>query len=1030
MIPILSEHPTLNPNSQRFLQALERLSFAGEIDRSAATRLAVATDNSIYQILPDAVVFPTCAEDVVRIAQLMAEPTHRDVSVVARGGGTGTNGQALSPGIVVDLSRHMTRIQEFDPRNGSVRVEPGVVLDDLNRHVKSANWFFGPTLSPSSRATLGGMISTNASGKGSRVYGRTADHVLELDVVLVDGTRIMARTVTLERARALSKRADREGQLYATLLDTLAEHRDSIESRWPDMPRSLTGYDLKTAMDPIEQTVSLIPVLAGSEGTLGFIVGATLRLLPIPKFKRTIALAYGEFDHALAAAEVLVRSDPSAIETIDGRILELAKNDAIWHKVEHLLSFNVEVRAVNLIEFVGEDLERLTTKIDALIANLRSLRSEPAGPIGITVAATEPDAAALWELRKKGVGLLGALKGDRRPIAFVEDTAVPPNQLSAYVREFRKILDDAGLVYGMFGHVDVGCLHVRPALNLRDPADEMQLRPISDQVVALVKRYGGVFWGEHGKGFRSEYVPEFFGPNLFDALCRIKQAFDPYGQLNPGKLAVVPGSDQQLVTIDGPKRAAQDRQIAPLAQHHFDVAIHCNGNGQCFTTDPDSIMCPSSKLRKDRVHSPKGRAALIREWLRQLSLKGYDAGSQLRRRASAEANEGSGWIDEFDDVKQRRTSRQYDFSHEVYDAMDGCLNCKACATQCPIKVDVPRMKSEFLSLYHERYGRPLRDYFVAALESILAVLSELPRFFNWWMRRRWVRHVMQRWIGIVDTPALAEISLRRELQRRRATWLEPEVVSRFSQLPEGERARHVILLQDAFTTFYEPRVALATYDLLIKLGFVPLVVPFFPNGKALVIKGFLSAFRRLAARNARRLNELAELGIQMIGIEPAVTLTYREEYPEHLGFHAVRFRVLLIQEWLDSVRDRLREFSGHSTADLDRPSPVLFGHCTERTSTPDSEAAWRRVFDAVGLKLESANVGCCGMCGVFGHESAHAQESRAIFGMSWQPKLAALDHRRAPLATGHSCRSQAKRIDAIALRHPIECLLERLGEQS
>ncbi|HMA92511.1 MAG TPA: FAD-binding oxidoreductase, partial [Polyangiaceae bacterium] len=439
MLPILSAPPSSDPNSLRFLDALAGNGFQGDVDRSLATRISAATDNSVYQVLPDAVVFPRSVGDVVCLAKLLADPMYRAVPVVARGGGTGTNGQSLSSGIVVDLSRHMASILEFNPEQGWVRVEPGVVLDDLNRHVRDANMFFGPTLSPSNRATLGGMISTNASGKGSRVYGRTADHVLELELVLIDGTQISTRDVTLAEARELSRRKDREGRLYATLLSTLERHRDEIQRRWPDMPRTLTGYDLKSASRNVhgQELVSLNPIVAGSEGTLGFIVGAKLRLLPIPRYKRTIALAYGEFGHALAAAEVLVKADPSAIETIDGRILELARKDAIWHQVKHLLSFDVQVHAVNLVEFVAMDATQLREKVERLVAELRASVGQPASPVGIVVTETDSDAAALWELRKKGVGLLGALRGERRPIAFVEDTAVPPAKLSAYVREFR-----------------------------------------------------------------------------------------------------------------------------------------------------------------------------------------------------------------------------------------------------------------------------------------------------------------------------------------------------------------------------------------------------------------------------------------------------------------------------------------------------------------------------------------------------------------------------------------------------------------
>jgi Fe-S oxidoreductase len=302
-------------------------------------------------------------------------------------------------------------------------------------------------------------------------------------------------------------------------------------------------------------------------------------------------------------------------------------------------------------------------------------------------------------------------------------------------------------------------------------------------------------------------------------------------------------------------------------------------------------------------------------------------------------------------------------------------------------------------------------------------LALLPQFFNWWMRRAWVRYVMQHWVGIVDIPPVATLDLRRELQRRDATVLTEAVESHLRTLPRGERSQFVILLQDAFTTFYEPKVLLATYDLMVKMGLKPLVVPYFPNGKALVIKGFLGAFRVLARRNAQRLNRLAELEIPMVGVEPAVVLTYRDEYPELLGSEAIQFRVELLQDWLAAESNRLSALATSQGAES--APPILFGHCTERTAAPLSQKTWSRVFEAVGLRLETPAVGCCGMCGVFGHEAAHVEESKGVYAMSWQPKILAAQQRTC-LATGHSCRSQVHRTDHIELRHPVELLLEHV----
>ncbi len=1022
MLPVLSERLGTNPLVHSFLRALKDSGFEGEIDQSAATRLSAATDNSVYQVLPDAVVFPRHVGDVERAARLLAESRFHELAAVPRGAGTGTNGQSLNHGVIVDLSRHQREILELNLEQGWVRVQPGVVLDDLNRELAPHGLFFAPTLSPSNRATLGGMVGTNASGKGSRIYGRTVDHVLSLEVVLLGGEHLTTAELPLAEAQLRAKRGDRIGRIYAACIAAATDHREEIERLWPKMPRTLTGYDLAQLVSP-EGQVDLKHVLVGSEGTLGFVTEVKLRILPIPRHRKVVALSYAAFDDALAAAEVLVSSDPSAIETIDDQILSLARVDPIWDDVGELLGQDERVRAINLVEFVGHDAALVGAHVDALVAKLEAESGQPGAALSATVAPTPRDAAALWELRKKGVGLLGAMKGDRRPVAFVEDTAVPPARLAAYVKEFRALLDGAGLRYGMFGHVDVGCLHVRPALNLRDPADEGRLRWLSDRVVELVKKHGGVFWGEHGKGFRSEYVPEFFGEQLFGALCSVKEAFDPHGQLNPGKLAVVRRLGQQLVSVDGPKKGAFDRQIGPASQKHFDVAIHCNGNGQCFSTDVNSVMCPSSKIRRDRVHSPKGRATMLREWLRQSSLQGADLGAQLAERSyPAEA----GLVEGINRLDQRRTPETYDFSHEVYDALDGCLSCKACATQCPIKVDVPRMKSEFLSLYHERYPRPLGDYFVAALEWILVFLAWVPQLFNATLGVPLVQRLLRTCVGMVDTPRLARRSLSSGLEQRS---IRPFNLVELQQLAADGSSRIVLIVQDAFTRFYEPQVVLATCDVLQALGWQPVLVPYRPNGKALHIKGFLSAFQRVARSNAAYLSGLAALGFPMVGLEPAVTLTYREEYPEVLGPDCPPFRVELLQDFLLSCANQsARLESLRIKASEQRTAPnafTLFGHCTEKTQAPAAQRAWVRVFEAFGLSLELGTVGCCGMCGVFGHEARHAEESRGIYAQSWQPKLAAAGAARDRiLVAGHSCRSQVERIDGQRQRHPVELLAQ------
>ena len=1025
MIPRLDIAPGIDAKIAQWLQRLKATRFGGDIETTLAARIAVATDNSIYEVMPQAVLFPRSCADVAAIMRMLGEPAAGDVQIVPRGGGTGTNGQALSSGVVVDLSRHMRGIVSIDVSSRTVEVEPGVVLDDLNRALAPHGLFFAPSLSPSDRATLGGMVATNACGKGSRVYGRTVDHVCELDVILVDGTEATLREMDMADAQQRARKCDTFGRIIRDVLQVLEASKELIASRWPVMPRSPSGYCLPRVVSADGKRFNLVPLFCGSEGTLGIVVRARLNLCPIPKHKRLLVLRYAQFDDALASAEMLVEANPAAIETIDDNILQLVRADILWHKVEHLLQDDGRTRAINLVEFTGNDAEQVERKLQRLQDSLSLHAGEPGAPIATSCHIAADDIAAMWEVRKKGVGLLGKMKGQRRPIPFVEDTAVPPARLAEYVREFRQLLESEGLRYGIFGHVDAGCLHVRPALDMRDPEDARRLRRISDQVSMMVKRYGGVLWGEHGTGFRSEYLPNYFGNELFEAMCRIKTAFDPEGRLNRGKLALAQGRGHVLTNIESSHRAQLDSAIAPDAQKHFPQALYCNGNGQCFNSDPNTVMCPSSKITHNRVHSPKGRAMMLRQWLRHMKAHGHDVAQTLERRLYppdfAPHSLLERWSHSF------ATAREYDFSHEVYEAFDGCLSCKACSTQCPIEVDIPRVKAEFLSLYHERYARPVRDYLMAALEPLLGAFGRFPRLLNWMLHNPIVAWIMRRFVGLVDLPRLGQLDRDSARTMRKYRYFS---VTELESLAIKDRARTVLVLQDAFTTFFEPHIVLAAAKLIERLGYHPLLVPYFPNGKALHIKGFMRSFSALAKCNAARISRLAALGIDIVGLEPAVTLTYREEYRHVLSSQTTELRVLLVHEWLMGKLPELAAL--RSPGDDFLPPPrkfTYFGHCTEQTAHPLTTKHWQEIFAALGVELSPANVGCCGMCGVFGHEQTHYPESRGIFELSWQPRLeSAKEKKETIVVAGFSCRHQVHRLIKRESKHPVVALLESMPD--
>ncbi|MBR7963866.1 FAD-binding oxidoreductase [Burkholderia vietnamiensis] len=996
-----------------FLAALHAAGFAGEIRVDHANRTVQATDNSIYQRLPQAVVCPAHADDVRLLARLLAEPAHRDVAVAARGGGTGTNGQSLTDGVVVDLSRNMNRILEINAQERWVRVQAGVVKDQLNAALKAHGLFFAPELSTSNRATVGGMINTDASGQGSCTYGKTRDHVLALDFVLLGGEQLHSDALDDDELARRCARQDRIGKVYRTARRISDEQAALIDAKFPKLNRCLTGYDLAHLREP-DGRFNLNSVLCGAEGSLGFVVEAKLNVLPIPKYSVLVNVRYAGFMDALRDARALLELKPLSIETVDSKVLMLAMKDFVWSSVAEYFPQD-DARptlGINLIEFCGDDAADVDARVRAFVAHLRTDTSVER--LGHTIATGDDAVKRVYAMRKRAVGLLGNVQGEARPQPFVEDTAVPPENLAAYIAEFRALLDGHGLQYGMFGHVDAGVLHVRPALDMKDPKQAALVRPVSDAVAELTQRHGGLLWGEHGKGVRSEYAPAFFG-ELYPSLQQLKAAFDPHNQLNPGKIATPPAPALRLLKIDEvPTRGDHDRQIDERVWQSYGTAMHCNGNGACYNFDPDDAMCPSWKATRERVQSPKGRASLMREWLRLQGQAGVDVVAAARARQPFVRGFAARW-------RNSRAARNgaADFSHEVYDAMAGCLACKSCAGQCPVKVNVPEFRSRFLELYHQRYQRPLRDYLIGSLEFMMPLMARAPALYNALMRAGWVRTLLERYVGMVDSPLLSRFDLAAVIRQWNVRPADPHALA---ALTDAQRARSVVIVQDTFTRYFDTEQLATLIELAARIGFQVWLAPLAPNGKALHVQGFLRAFEQVAIRNATQLAALARPGVALVGLDPAMTLTYRQEYLKVTGLADVP-KVALPQEWLV---DALPETGAGAGVGAPSATYRLLPHCTERTNAPDSGKQWAQVFARRGLRLTLQATGCCGMSGTYGHEARNLQTSRTIYAQSWAAHVdAPVEHGEA-LATGYSCRSQVKRMSARQLRHPLQALLDHV----
>ena len=1003
------DQKTTNKIYQQFAGELSDSLFTGDIELGYADRTVLATDNSIYQVLPEGVLYPKSTDDLSAILKLANKPAFHSVVLSPRGGGTGTNGQSLTSGFMVDTSRYMNKVLEINVEERWARVQSGTIKDLLNEQAAKHGLFFAPELSTSNRATVGGMVNTDASGQGSVVYGKTRHHVLELTSVLADGSVYQSAPNTPEELTELCSRSDRIGQIYRTVKGVHDEHKEKVNQIFPKLNRNLTGYDLANIVKEDNQ-FDLNAILCGSEGTLAMLSEIKVNLLPIPKTSALVLVFYKSFQESLQDAQSLMAAMPASIETIDSRVLGLAKLDIVWESVKDFFpENNNDIDGINFVEFTGdsedelqEGIERLMTELDKPIDIWRA---------GSHVVMGSTNVKKIWNMRKQAVGLLGNMKGDARPIPFVEDVAVPPENLAAFIKQFRELLDSHKLTYGMFGHVDAGVLHVRPAIDMKDPQQEVLVRSISDKVAALAQEYGGVLWGEHGKGVRSEYSPAFFG-ELYPALQKIKQVFDPYNQLNPGKLATP--ANEALLTIDGvPTRGQEDRTIERNAFEVFSAGMYCNGNGACFNYSPNSAMCPTWKATYDRIESPKGRSGLVREWLKLQATAGTDVAKEIKdiRQQNIVSDAGTKLVNV---VKKWRGEE--DFSHEVYSALNNCMSCKSCAGQCPIQVNVPDLRSRFFELYHGRYPRPLKHHVAGLLEPMLPLLARLKPAYNLVMGWEATNKLSGAVLGLTQLPQITSSSPTDESCRKGALIASPTLLD---SIPESELSKTVIIVQDAFTSFFDTPVLTDLVELLVRLGYRPLVTPYKPNGKVLHVYGFLGRFEKIAHTNGHELKALANKGVSMMGIDAAVTLTYRDEYKEVMGDDSPD--VKLLSEWFETQLDTIQKLELNLEGDY-----KLLGHCTETTNVPAAPSQWVKLFAATGLNLTYQPTGCCGMAGIYGHETRNQAISKKLFDLSWKDVVEDPANKGKLVATGYSCRSQVKRFGPEAIPHPVQVILDRM----
>jgi FAD/FMN-containing dehydrogenase/Fe-S oxidoreductase len=989
-IPQLTTDQHVKETTVNFLKSLKKTSdFSGDINTNYGNRILYATDNSVYQIIPDAIIFPKDEADVKTLFTLANTNEFSGITFTSRGGGTSTNGQSINSGILIDYSKHMNTIIELNLAEQWVCVQPGIVLDALNDFLKPHRYYFPICISPSNRATIGGMVNTDASGKGSRRHGKTSQHVLELTGIYPDGQIHTSSAIANKDLLRYKKLPGAVGQAYKQVDKTVRGHQKEINSTFPKLDRFMTGYNLAHVLKEKDQ-FNLNSIICGSEGSLIALSQIKLRIEKIRPYRTLILINYRSFQQALKQGNQLLATNPEAIETLDHTILRLAEQDVIYQKVKNYIHGNEAGSTLNYLEFTAYSKNELHINVSKAI---KLLKSETKNYVSFSIIEDDDDIKYLWKLRSKSVGLLAKLKGKRKPVSGIEDTVVPPHKLADYAKELTALLDSHKLQYGMFGHIDAGCLHVRPAFNLNSRKEVKLYNTLAKEVAELVKKHGGILWGEHGKGLRSQFTELYFGSILFQELKKIKKAIDPSGKMNPGK--IIPNTALKDLSSH-PLRATFDKKINNTLQKKFSTALQCNGNGACFNYSLNDYICPSYKATGDRIHSPKGRASLLREWLRILSKGKSAARYPLSKLIHS--------IQKF--------FRRDDLSIEVSEAMQGCLGCQACKTECPVNVDIATQKAKFLQIYYTRYLRPLSDCLLKSHERICKIQHYFPRLFNSIIQNKISRFLLSYCFKIIDPPVFSTPSLPSWLKTNNIHYLDSK------KLDEIDPLNTVIILQDWLSSSYNAPLVMTTIKLIQALGFTVRITPWINNGKPLYARGFLNDFKKTAAKNSALLSQISKHKIPIIGIDPSITLTYRHEYLETLG--RKQATVFTLQEWL------LNTLKVHSLLiQKFNPSKTpfsLLGHCTERTQTEDLANKWVEIYQLLDLKLTILDTGCCGMAGFYGHEKKHYSISKKLFEMSWKQPC----QNENSLVTGYSCQSQIQRFTKKRTQHPIEYLYKRL----
>lgn len=973
------------PNLKALTSALEGKLFTDEL-----LRTLYATDASVYRELPLAVAFPENEKDISVLIDFARE---NHVALIPRTAGTSLAGQVVGNGVIVDVSRTFTEIQEVNTEEKWVRVQPGVIRDELNMFLAGYALFFGPETSTSNRAMIGGMVGNNSSGANSLVYGSTRDNILEVEGFLSDGSKIVFGEMDNDAFYDKCHLQDStlETNIYRQLEEILGDskNRESIFREFPKSTiiRRNTGYalDVLAHSAPFEgdaPSFNIARLIAGSEGTLMFITSVKLRCHPLPpKEKGLVCVHFESLDEALKANLLVLKHNPTACELMDDFILNCTKNNPEHNKNRFFLKG--DPNALLVVEFSRHSVSEIEKAAEKLVLDLKESGMGYHYPL-----VTGEDIKKVWSLRKAALGLLFTTPGDAKPVAVIEDTSVAVEDLPAYVAVFRQILEPLQLTCTFYGHASSGELHLRPVINLKTEEGQKLFRHVADATARLVKKCKGSLSGEHGDGrLRGEFVRYMVGDKNYSFFRKIKETWDPAHIFNPGKIVDAPPMDTNLRYVAGVDTPDIDTVFDfSHEQGYIRAAEFCNGSGDCRKTHlSGGTMCPSYMVTRDEMHTTRARANVLREYLRKPYVKNH-------------------------------------FNHhEIYEVMELCLSCKACKSECPSSVDVTKLKAEFLQHYYEANGVPSRTRLIARFSEINAMASLFPWLYNFSISNKWLSKFIKGVSGFAQERSLPLLQ-----KTTFAKWFRHYSSGKNKNT---EAKGRVCLFNDEFTNYTDTVIGKKTVVLLEKLGYEVLLSQNLESGRTWLSKGLVKKAREIAIRNVERLKDIVSDDVPLLGIEPSAILTFRDEYidlvPENLKEAAYKLsgNVFLIDEFVAREAEKGNITSDKFTAGKQKIK--LHGHCHQK-ALASQEPSIRMLSIPENFEVEVIPSGCCGMAGSFGYEKEHYDLSMKIGELVLFPAVREKENDTLIAAPGTSCRHQIKDGTGEQARHPVEILHDAL----